>query len=351
MEQLYSAVRNPANDGETIVLAPNTYTLFDNGPETRGRLELRKNMSLIGKKGDPSAVKINTLPLPADSFTNVTNPGRTGAIRMGLGSNSISWLTILGNPKSASGIDTDLPGTEPTKVTVARVVSKDSSRGLDIRNVGAFAGNIGATNAGRRIDAVIIDNDFSSGSNSDLPREAIRLVNFVGADHGEIHAVLRRNHCHNSFIGLFAGNNRTSSGIVDVRSNGDYYEHNAVGCVIVGANVSSGTTKLSFTSFFAARSRFIHNTETPGITPGTKDRGGIVAVGADVSGTGVATGNRVRVRLSACTLSDNQNKDFEAVGLRLAPGTVTGSEHNRATIELKGDDQDDDPFHVHGTFD
>jgi hypothetical protein len=351
MPELYSAVKNAANDGETIVLAPGTYTLFDNGPETRGRIELRKNMSLIGMKGDRSAVKIDTSSLPSGSFNFVTNPGRTGAIRMGLGSNSISWLTILGNRASASGIETDLPGTEPTKVTVAHVLSEGSSRGLDVRNVGAFVGNVGATNAGRRIDAVIIDNDFSSGSDSVVPREAIRLVNFVGADDGLIHAVLRRNRFHNSFIGLFAGNNRTR-GRVDVRSNGDYYEHNAVGCVIVGANVSSGTTDKSFTSFFAARSKFIHNTEPPGLTPGTTDIGGIVAVGADVSGLGVATGNRVRVRLSACTLSDNhQNKDFEAVGLRLAPGTGTGSQNNRATIELKGDDLGDDPFRVKGTFD
>jgi len=231
--------------------------LFDNGPETRGRLELQKNMSLIGKKGDKSAVKIDTSLLLDSSFKGFDGgpqTQRTGAIRIGRGSNSISWLTILGNPASASGIDTDLPGTEPTKVTVAHVVSGGSSRGLDVRN-------FGTANALRRIDAVIIDNDFSSGDTAAPPKEAIRLVNFIGAQHGEIHAVLRRNTFHDSFIGLFAGNNKTSSGLVDVRSNGDHYEHNAVGCVIVGASVlSPATTDNSFTSFFAARSHFIDYT-------------------------------------------------------------------------------------------
>lgn len=338
IEQLYAAVRNPANEGETIVLeGPHTYTLFDNGPKTRGRLELQKNMSLIGKKGDRSAVKIDTSLLPPESFTNVTSASRTGAIRMGRGSNSISWLTVAGNRTSASGIETDLPGTEPTNITVAHVVSSGSSRGLDVRNVGA-------ANAGRRIDAVIIDNDFSSGNDALSPKEAIRLVNFVRADGCQIHAVMRKNRCFDSIHGLFAGNNRSSSARVDVRSNGDTYKDNAVGCVIVGANATALTTDGSSTSFFAARSIFLDNTK-PG-TPDQPDRGGIVVVGADVSGTGVATGNSVRVRLSACTLSDNhQNKDFEVLALRLV-GQGTGTEKNRATIELKGDK----PFRVKGTF-
>ena len=341
IEQLYAAVRNPANENETIVLeGPHTYTLFDNGPETRGRLELQKNMSLIGVKGNPSAVTIDSSQLLDSSFKGFDGgpqTQRTGAIRIGRGSNSISWLTVVGNTTSASGIETDLPGTEPTNITVAHVVSSGSSRGLDVRNVGA-------ANAGRRIDALIIDNDFSSGSLALTPKEAIRLVNFVRADGCRIHAVMRKNRCFDSIHGLFAGNNRSSSAHVDVRSNGDTYKDNAVGCVIVGANATSLTTDGSSTSFFAARSIFKDNTK-PG-TPDQPDRGGIVVVGADVSGTGVATGNNVRVRLSACTLSGNhQNKDFEALALRLV-GQGTGTEKNRATIELKGDK----PFHVKGTF-
>ena len=328
IDELYSAVNNPDNADETIRLDPagSPYKLKVVGsPSTAGRLELQKNMSLIGKQGDNSKVVIDTSTLPGTSF--LFPPfGRTGAIRMGLGSNSISWLTIEGHPNSASGIDTDLPGKDPTTVKVAQVVSRGSSRGLDVRNVGA-------PNLGRRIDAEIVDNDFSSGNDAQKPIEAIRFVNFVGATGGHIRAVMRRNRCHDSDIGLFAGNNRSNSGIVEVRLNGDIFDENAVGCVIVGASVlsGSGTTEKSSTTFVADKSRFINNTRP--VAQVGADSGGIVAVGADLGATSHANLNSVRVNLSDCVLSGNQNKDFEAFGARSTGGVAT---KNRARIQLKG---------------
>ena len=61
VEQLYSAVNDPANEGAAITLAPGTYVLSANNPAggarpNGGRLELQLDMSLNGFTGDRSAV-------------------------------------------------------------------------------------------------------------------------------------------------------------------------------------------------------------------------------------------------------------------------------------------------------
>ena len=331
IEELYSAVSNTANDGETIVLAPGTYALSANAPggsprSNGGRLELRPDMSLIGVEGDQSAVKIDTSLLPLASL-NVSFgaglPTRTGAIRMGRGSNSIEWLTVLGNLLSASGIETDLAGTGTAKVRVAHVVSGGSTRGLDVRN-------LGATMAGRKLDAEIVDNDFSSGIGALGINEAIRLVNFIGADGGQIHARMSGNRFHHSPTGCLAANNRAKAGAIDVRSDGDTFEQNGVGCVIAGAIVSASTTNMASTTFEAHGSKFIDNTR-----PSDGDRGGIVALGAYAIGlTNVASDNTVLIRLFGCKASGNQPTDFVAFGARSTAG-IAGT-NNKVTIERHG---------------
>src|SRR4051812_28110839 len=53
VEELYSAVNNPANAGATLVLSPGTYMLSVNDPNNvprlkSGRIELQPDMSLTG---------------------------------------------------------------------------------------------------------------------------------------------------------------------------------------------------------------------------------------------------------------------------------------------------------------
>jgi hypothetical protein len=156
VEQLYAAVDNPANMGATVVLAPGIYQLSPTDPagEDRtnlGRLELQKDMSLYGVAGDRGAVVIDAAALLQRSFSQPF--GRTGVIRTGRGSNAVEWLTIHGNPLAAAAIETDLVGTPEHHIRVAHVLAGDSARGVDIRN-------IGATMAGRRIDAEIVDSEF-----------------------------------------------------------------------------------------------------------------------------------------------------------------------------------------------
>ncbi|HUQ80051.1 MAG TPA: hypothetical protein VM076_02870, partial [Gemmatimonadaceae bacterium] len=64
VEQLYAAVNDPANVGATLLLAPGTYVLSlknaaGGARPNAGRLELQKDMSVIGVAGDRGAVVID----------------------------------------------------------------------------------------------------------------------------------------------------------------------------------------------------------------------------------------------------------------------------------------------------
>lgn len=331
VEDLYAAVNVASNRRKTIALAPGDYVLSATAPDgssRSGRLELQPNMSLVGEVGNEALVTIDTSGLPATSFDvdfGAGLPRRTGAIRMGRGRNAIEWMTIKGNGFSAGDIETDLVGTVDgtmnTKIKVSHVHSTDSSRGLDIRNIGAAMG-------GRRIEAKVRNCDFSSGEAADGQHEAIRLVNFTKADRSEIHAVLKDNHFHDSTIGCFIGNNRANFAVVDVRSNGDVFEGNQAACVIVGARVSSGTMRNALAQFDALRSKFISN-------PGNPSGNAILALGADaISQTNVAFDNRVMILLKHCIVSGSPDNDFVAIGA-LSSGGVAGTK-NKVSIELRG---------------
>lgn len=322
IEELYSAVNGAANDGETIVMAPGTYILSANAPggsprANGGRIELRLNMSLFGKEGDRNAVKIDSSQLPVASLNVPLGPplpalNRTGPIRMGRGTNSVEWLTIIGNPAAAAGIETDLGDTAPAKIRVAHVVSGGSSRGLDVRNAGSAM-------TGRKLEAEIEDNDFSSGANAGANRQATRLINFVGATGAKVHAKMSGNRFHGGQVGCFAVNNQTSSGVVKVRSNGDVFEKNEVGCQISGAN---GAVTGSACTFEAHGCKFRNNTNF-----------GIFAVGAN-AGANAAFDNKVQVNLFGCKASGNTVADFRAIGAQ-STGGIAGT-NNVVTIERHG---------------
>src|SRR5689334_24142830 len=73
LEELYEAVNNPNNVGATVALAEGVYMLSATTPAGAarpkgGRIELQKDMSLIGVEGDRNLVVINAFNLPAASF-------------------------------------------------------------------------------------------------------------------------------------------------------------------------------------------------------------------------------------------------------------------------------------------
>lgn len=332
VEQLYAAVNDAANEGAAITLAPGTYVLSATNAAgvarpNAGRLELQRDMSLYGVTGERSAVVIDASDLPTSSF-NVSF-GRTAPVRIGRGSNAIEWLTVLGNPEAAAGIATELPGTPSTRIRVAHVVSGGSSRGVDVRNVGAASG------AGRRIDAEIVDNEFFGPSRVVGLTEGIRLVNFVGANGAAIVATLSGNRTHGFQLGCIVANNRSSNAVVEVRSSGDRFFANELGCQIAGglSQALTGVANSSSTIFEARGSQFTDNTAAFG---GLGSGGIRVDGGLSVTQANVTSSNRVRVALWGSKVADNLGVNFEAFGARQEARSGLAGTNNHVTIELHG---------------
>jgi len=109
LETLYLAVNNPANAGATLVMSPGIYMLSATDPSNvarpkGGRIELQPNMSIIGVEGDRNAVIIDASSLPASSFPQTAGPN--APVRMGLGHNSLEWLTVRDAVNAQANIDT-----------------------------------------------------------------------------------------------------------------------------------------------------------------------------------------------------------------------------------------------------
>lgn len=333
VEQLYFAVNDPANAGAAITLAPGTYVLSATdgagvARPNRGRLELQRDMSLYGVTGDRSAVVIDATRLP-DASVSLPQPNqpsnRTAPVRIGRGSNSIEWLTVLGSPAAAAGIATELDGTASTRIRVAHVVSSGATRGVDVRNSTA-------ANAGRRIDADIVENEFIGPTQETEVANGIRLVNFPGADGGVIVATMSGNRTHGYQTGCLVGNNRTSNATVQVQSSGDQFFANALGCLVMGGRgTTAENANSNSTSLAALGSEFVDNTASFGA-----DRGGIVVVGGWSTSENVASHNTVSVALYGSKVSGNLGVNFQAFGARKeAPSGIAGTD-NHVTIELHG---------------
>ena len=333
VEQLYAAVDNPAHIGATVVLAPGIYQLSPTDPAGKdrtnlGRLELQKDMSLYGVAGDRGAVVIDAAALLQRSFTQPF--GRTGVIRTGRGRNAVEWLTIHGNPLAAAAVETDLVGTPEHHIRVAHIVVGDSARGVDIRN-------IGATMAGRRIDAEIVDGEFFRGV------EGIRIINLAGAHQGDISVAMSGNRSYANFLGCIVENNRSSFARIHVRSSGDRFEDNMLGCQVGGGLVLPvvGTANSNSVVFEAHGTQFVNNRRTEFFNstgPDFSHWGGLLVEGGSaISGAGNTNSNNVTVRLWGCKAAGNLNVDFQAFGAHAGP-TVSGIAgiDNHVRIELHG---------------
>lgn len=331
VEQLYAAVNDPTNAGAEIVLSPGTYVLSTtNGAggarPNGGRLELQLNMSVHGVAGDRSAVVIDASALPASAFT--VSFGRTAPVRIGRGSNSIEWLTIVANSAAAAGIATELTGTPTTDVRVANVLERGGSRGIDIRNAGA-------TMIGRRINAEVVDDEFVGPSEAVGMSEGIRLANFVGANQGIIVATLSGNRAHGFQIGIIVASNRSNNATIDVRSSGDRFFGNTLGALITGglSQATTGFASSNTTTFEAHGTQFVDNTvPIPGIDPG----GIRLVAGLSTNKADATSNNTLNVELWGSKATGNEPINFEAFGAwKAAPPGIAGT-NNRATITLHG---------------
>jgi hypothetical protein len=160
VEELYSAVNNVANAGATLLLSPGTYLLSASDsygmPRPKGgRIELQPDMSLTGMEGDRSAVVINSVNLPASSFPQTVNGVVTGpnaAVRLGLGYNSLEWLTVRDAAAAQAKIDSGLQPLDPgtAYIRIAHLASTDSVRGLNVLNFGPATSGVAQGSEKRR---------------------------------------------------------------------------------------------------------------------------------------------------------------------------------------------------------
>jgi hypothetical protein len=331
IEELYAAVNNSNNAGNQIVIAPGVYLLSVTDPNgaarpNSGRLELQENMSLRGVFGDRGAVIIDAINLPLTSFNSAPPVPLTGAIRMGRGTNAIEWLTVRNAVPAPSNIETELASTAVANIRVAHIASTNSGRGLDVRN-------FGAAQAGRVINAEIVDNDFYNNKTSPQG-EGFRIISAQGANGGIINATLAGNRSYNNYLGLLVENNRSNNSVSTVFSSGDRFYENG-NAAVVGGGLSQNSTVANgnTVSFTAYGDSFENNNGFNNF-----DFGGLVVpAGENTSIPNGTSNNTVNVELRHCRFSNNQIHDIAAFGARSNPASIgQPGTNNRVRIRLIG---------------
>jgi hypothetical protein len=329
VEELYSAVNNSANAGATLVLAPGTYALsvkdpYDQPRPNGGRIQLQPDMSLQGVGGDRDAVVIDAYNLPASSYAqNGAIIGPNAAIRMGLGHNSLEWLSVRDGRFAAANIDVGLQPLDPgpAYVRVAHVSSSGSNRGLSVLH-------FGSANAGQTVEAKIVDCDFFDNFN-----EGVRLANY-GASGSTIIARMSGNRVRGHKIGLLVVNNGTTSSSITVSSSGNRIFDNAAGTTIIGGlNTNTSLAEGNSVNFESHSDRLVDNTAGGGL-----EHGGLIVVGnEDISTSGGGSYNTVDVALWGVRMLGNDTWDLTAIGARsLSAQTVAHASNNHVTIEIHG---------------
>jgi len=332
VEALYSALENPAYDGATLVLAPNTYNLsrkdaHDVDRTNLGRIELRRDMTLRGVVGDQSAVIINAHALPPESFPQNATDGPYAAIRLGRGQNSLEWLTVVDAWKGQANIDTGLQRLDPGSTTIRldHVSSTGSARGLNVMNYGPAT-------SGQHIDMEIVNSEFYD--NDIGISQGARIGNFQGAVGSTIKIRMSGNHFWNQVQGCLIVNNNAVSSKVTVESLGNRYDHNSAGMIVIGALSSNSTRANGNTITVEIRGdSYVDNTGTVGT-----DRGGLIVLGTELASNAFAGGenNTVNIKMRDTFTLDNVNPDLVATGARFLAGqSATPTQNNKVTVEVK----------------
>jgi hypothetical protein len=339
VEELYSAVNDPANAGAALVLAPGTYMLSatdSNGAKrpNGGRIELQMDMSIVGVENDRDAVVINASGLPLSSFPQIINGvaiGPNAAIRMGLGDNALEWLTVRDAVNGGANIDTSLQALDPGTafVRVAHVASTGSTLGLNLLNFGpATSGQILEADV---VDSYFFENHFGTSV-------GVRIGNFLGAQGSTVNVRMNGNRCWGQKQGRGITNNRASNSTISVFSSGNRFYDNGHGTFVFGGLSVNGTrADGNIIDFEAHGDQFIDNTAATEF-----DRGGLIIEGTEnASATGGGgTNNTVHVRLWGCRMSGNALHDLYGVGARSNFGADRDpslSQDNHVTIEINGD--------------
>jgi hypothetical protein len=326
VEELYSAVNDPANAGAIVQMAPGTYALSALGPGSAprpngGRLELQEKMSLVGVVGDRSAVLIEAGGLPASSLTPIATVP-TGAIRTGRGSNSLEWFTIRGAVAGQGNLVTGLTYSGPVNVRFAHLDSSGANNNLSIFN-------FSAAQSDKTLEVDIVDNWLHDATGN--AGQGFRIGNFSGAARSVVTARLNGNRVWGNKFSLIVNNGPIDS-TVNVFSAGNRYFDNGLGLLVTGGLNSNGNT----VNFEGHGDRYYDNNNTAFL-----DRGGfIVSAGENFQGAlpNRANNNTANVALYGCRFSNNQLVDLAGYGARTWPNPAVGPPgvNNHTTIRLIG---------------
>lgn len=341
LNELYAAVNNSTNAGNTIILATGTYALLSQDPNdgTRypndGRIEFQHDMKIRGQQGNSTLVTIDESSLPVTSFA--IPPNRTGGIRMGNGNNSLEWLTIVGknDPLALSAIDTDLPSLK-THIKIANLIIKGSQTGIDVRN-------LNPASAGRIIDAEITENELTG--NTVGGGQGITIQNSNGATGSIINVQMAKNKIKGNKIGCriwnFAGKDNvvTSLASINVRSTSDHFDENGIGILLnggasTGQNAIADNNSISFETQMAS---IMNNGHDTALFIKDLPQGGIYAVAgfsSNVVGTKATSNNRLKINLHSSQFSGNDKSDI--FSLATVSKTVPAGTNNVLELEFHG---------------
>lgn len=353
IQELYAAITDTKNLGQTLKLAAGTYTLNETiDTVNAGRLELLKDMKLEGQDNHPELVIIDASKLPEASFGPSSGfPNRTGAIRMGLGFSQLEWITVLGSKteKALSIIDTDLIWNGVSHVRIANCNVSGGRIGINIRNVGQ--------QSNQRNIVAELENNVLHHNRVSQPRtqqgQGLVVQHANGVSNGSISVTMSGNRFNHNIIGMKIFNNSNSTTLntinntIQIESNGDHFEENGLGLYMQGGtNPDPNTTTAGNSISFVAHGTKFRNNQ--GILPDPLVLPcGIFLTGGTKSATGHETSNnRIDIKLAGCPMSGNQDFDLIAFGAfritedppgkAIPPPTDMPGHHNMVKIELAG---------------
>jgi hypothetical protein len=248
-------------------------------------------------------------------------------VRLGLGYNSVEWLTVRDAISAQANLDSGLQRLDPgtAYVRIAHVASTGSVRGLNVLN-------FGPATSGQTIEADIVDCHFFD--NQLNLSEGVRIGNFQGARGSTVNVRMSGNSSWGQKQGRLIVNNRAIGSTVNVVSDGDRFYDNGAGTLIIGGLSSNNTRADGNTIDFEAHGdQFIGNDAASEF-----DHGGLFVIGTeDISNAGGGSDNTVNVRLWGSRSLGNDTSDLGAIGARsLSVQTAPLSQHNRVTIEIRG---------------
>jgi len=157
VDELYSAVNDPANAGVAVVLTPGRYVLSASRPNG-GRLELQTDMSLIGAGGETGVANGNSTVFEAFGSEFVDNTAQIAGIDPGGVRVAGGLSTTLANATSDNTVSVSLTGS---KVSGNQVVDFDAFGAIETALSGIAGTNNHVTIALRgvstQVDVVTVD--------------------------------------------------------------------------------------------------------------------------------------------------------------------------------------------------